>query len=399
MRSRIPILLAIFLTGFASAREPELWLVASPADLQAVASAIAHGDKSVTYAYEDLKRDARKALDQARFSVTDKETSGESGDKHDYFSLESSWWPDPAKPDGIPYVRRQGESNPASKDLRYSDSERLRFFTETVETLGLAWQFLHEDAYAEKAAELFRAWFLDDSTRMNPHLNYARAAPGAFSGQEEGILEGRHFIRVMQASLWLRGSTYWTEPDQAALRKWFRDYLSWLETSAAGRDERNSGSNHGSWYDTQVAAVALFVGESEKARDTLNHLRTRWKKQFLPNGAQPLESERSSSLHYSIFNLIAHLNGAQLGKHAGLDLWGDPASPLETAADNLIPYLTGREKWPHSQSEALDPDYVIHLVRLAEGFKNRSLPEEEMLLLGGDGRSGWSRWRVILPGH
>lgn len=399
MNARFPILLAVFLPAIACPKEAELWLVASPSDLQSIASSIAHGNKSVIQAYEDMKRDARKALELSRFSVTDKDWAGDSGDRHDYFSLESFWWPDPSKPDGTPYIRRQGEANPAAKDPRFSDSERLRFLTEAVETLSLAWQFLHEEAYAEKAAGLLRAWFLDESTRMNPHLKYARAAPGVFPGQEEGIMEGRHFIRVMQASLWLRGSPAWTDRDQAALREWFRAYLNWLETSVQGRDESHSDSNHGSWYDTQVAAVALFVGEPEKARDTLNRLRSRWKKQFLPDGGQPFERERPLSLHYSVFNLLAHLNAAQLGKHAGLDLWGDPASPLETAVDGLMPYLTGRQKWPHSQSEPLDPDYVIHLVRLAEGFKGLSLPEEDIPVLREGGKSEWSRWRMILPGR
>lgn len=399
--SLLPLTAALLQIGTGSAlpAERELWLTASPEDLRRVASDIAHGDPSVLPAYEDLKRDARKALDLPRFSVTDKETIAPGGNRHDYLSLDSSWVPDPAKPDGLPHVRRPGETHPGAKDPARSDAERLRAFADAVETLGLTWHYLHDEVYAEKAAVLLRAWFVDEDTRMAPHLKYAQSVPGVFPGQEEGILEGRHFIRVMQGALWLKGSAAWKESDHAAMRAWFRDYLTWLATSVEGRDERNATSNHGSWYDFQVAAVALFVGESEQARDSLNHLRSRWKTQFLPDGGQPLERDRPNALHSSVFNLLAHLSAAQLGRHAGLDLWGDPASPLEAGVRNLIPFLAGREAWPHAQSEALDPDYVLPLVRLAEGFQEASLGEEEMPSLQPDAGSARSRWRVLLPGR
>ena len=37
------------------------------------------------------------------------------GDKHDYLSFGSYWWPDPDKPDGLPYIRRDGGVNPESQ--------------------------------------------------------------------------------------------------------------------------------------------------------------------------------------------------------------------------------------------------------------------------------------------
>lgn len=381
------------------ALEPELWLIASPTDLGQVAGSLARLHQSVMPAYEDLERDARKLLERSRFSVTDKKATGASGDRHDYLSLDSSWWPDSGKSDGLPYVRRIGAPNPAAKETEFSDAERLRHFADAMETLGLVWYYQREEIYATKGAEFLRAWFLDETTRMNPHLKYAQSVPGVHSGQEEGILEGRHFIRVMQAALWLITSEAWTDGDHAALQDWFRAYLNWLETSPQGRDERNANSNHGSWYDTQTAAVALFVGETERARDILNRLRTRWAIQFLPNGDQPFEQSRADSLHDSVFNLLAHLTAAQLGRHTGLDLWGDPASPMESALRRVLPSLSGREPWPHRQERDLDSDYVLHLVRLAEGFLDHELPEDEMPAIRDDDNCTKSRWQILLPGR
>ena len=45
-------------------------------------------------------------------SVMDKGVTPPSGDKHDYMSQAPYWWPDPTKPDGSPYIRKDGERNP-----------------------------------------------------------------------------------------------------------------------------------------------------------------------------------------------------------------------------------------------------------------------------------------------
>ncbi|MEI9974387.1 MAG: alginate lyase family protein [Ignavibacteriota bacterium] len=39
------------------------------------------------------------------YSVVQKSRVPPSGDKHDYLSQAPYWWPDPAKPDGLPYIR------------------------------------------------------------------------------------------------------------------------------------------------------------------------------------------------------------------------------------------------------------------------------------------------------
>src|SRR5512139_1818868 len=59
-----------------------------------------------------LEADARKALTIGPFSVTSKEVTPPSGDKHDYMSQAPYWWPDPKSPNGLPYIRRDGEHNP-----------------------------------------------------------------------------------------------------------------------------------------------------------------------------------------------------------------------------------------------------------------------------------------------
>ena len=57
-----------------------------------------------------VKADA--ALKQEPLTIVNKPILPSSGDKHDYMSVGPYWWPDPDKPDGLPYIRRDGEVNP-----------------------------------------------------------------------------------------------------------------------------------------------------------------------------------------------------------------------------------------------------------------------------------------------
>ena len=61
-------------------------------------------DPSLMPAYDQLLMDADKLLSYQPVSVMDKTGLPPSGDKHDYMSIAPYFWPDPSKPDGLPYI-------------------------------------------------------------------------------------------------------------------------------------------------------------------------------------------------------------------------------------------------------------------------------------------------------
>ena len=328
-------------------------------------------DASVFTAYLALVVDANNALRAPIVAVTQKSSlMPPSGNKHDYFSLSPYWWPDPSKSDGLPYIRRDGETNPESK--RDLDQPRVAQMGSNVHALALAWHFTGDEKYAARAASQLRAWFLDDATRMTPHLRFSQLVRGNPQERGSGIIDTRWFIESVQAAGLISSSKSWTRADQAALQAWFRDYLNWLRTSPNGAHERAAKNNHGSWYAAQTASYAMFVGDTEFARETVENAKARIGQQITSEGAQPQELERTRSFHYSAFNIEALSRLAEIGRALGIDLWSYEApegGSLRKAIDHVARYVGGTEKWPGPQIDVVDPQFLlIHLRRAQTNY-------------------------------
>ena len=94
-------------------------------------------DPELKPAMDQLIADAEAALLEGPYTVTDKKKVAPSGDKHDYASYSRYWWPDPEKADGLPYIRKDGETNPDSQSLKASDRQRIEVIGTHNEALGL----------------------------------------------------------------------------------------------------------------------------------------------------------------------------------------------------------------------------------------------------------------------
>ena len=335
------------------------------------------GDPLVLPAFEKLKEDAADAMRAPLVAVTHKSTLfPPSGNTHDYFSLSPYWWPDSTKPDGLPYIRRDGQTNPESK--RDLDQPRVAALGWNLQTLALAYYFTGDEAYARRAAEQLRTWFLDTATRMTPHLRFAQLVRGIDRERGSGIIDTRWFIETVDAVGLIEGSPSWTADDTHELRRWFRAYLNWLRTSPNGDHERRARNNHGSWFAAQTASYALFVGDTAVAREIVADAKARIGWQFTPDGQQPIELERTRSMHYSGFNIEALSRVAEMGRQLGIDLWSYEApegGSLRKGIDHLARYLTDPSKWPGQQIDAVSLDgMIIHVRRARTVFGDASYP-------------------------
>ena len=323
--------------------------------------------QTTTPAVAKLERDAQKALTAGPFSVTTKDVIPPSGDKRDYMSQAPYFWPDPKSPNGLPYIRRDGERNP---EIEKINNHRVKDQMEAaVETLALAYYFKRQEAYAEKATQLLRTFFLDPQTRMNPNLQFAQGIPGINTGRGIGLIETRGLTKVVYAIGLLSGSKAWTKADQKGMEKWFGDFLQWMLESKYGRDEAAARNNHGTYYDVQVVSFALFLGKKNLAKSVLESAKQkRIAVQIEPDGRQPLELARTRAWSYSIGNLDGLMQLARLGEDLGVDLWNYETADgrsIRKALDFLIPFALGEKKWTYQQLGDWPPQMLFPLIRRA----------------------------------
>lgn len=322
-------------------------------------------------AYRKLMAEADGELHRSAYSVTRKEGIAPSGDKHDYVSLSRYWWPNPDTSDHLPYVYKDGESNP---ELDQYDRNTLGDMCAAVNTLSLAYFYSREEKYAQKATELLRAWFADPDTRMNPHLEYAQFIPGRndSKGRPEGLIDSYSFVDMLNSVELLDGSPNYTPQDRKVLKQWFADFANWFQTSSQGKKENAAKNNHATSYDSQLITYHLFVGNVETARAIIrNFPEKRIFTQIEPDGRQPNELWRTLAYHYSQYNLSHMIDVGATAQRLGIDLLNAGSADGRSfykAMDYLTSFL-GREvsSWPYQQIsgwEAEMQDVCNDLIRI-----------------------------------
>ncbi|RIV19511.1 hypothetical protein DYU11_25525 [Fibrisoma montanum] len=362
------------LQSFAqSGQEPATFLL-DGAVLKANKEKIRQGDPAMVAARQSLLSTADQILTKPAHSVVEKSKTPPSGDKHDYMSVGPYWWPDPTKPNGLPYIRKDGQVNP--ERMAIQDNAYLNELCSQVQTLAVAYYFSDNETYARRATDLLRGWFLNPQTRMNPNLNYGQAIPGITDGRGIGLIDTRGLAEVVDAVQLLKSSKTWPQNDQVALQAWFRQFLNWMLTSPVGKDEEDEHNNHGTYYDFQTLAFALFVDDKPLARQIIEKKTYgRIQSQLKADGSQPHELARTLSWNYSVMNLKGFFGLAALAEKVNIDLWNyetPDGKSIKKAYLWLLPYAENQKPWEHKQIKELHREEFWPVVAVAETKYGRS---------------------------
>lgn len=290
---------------------------------------------------------AEKALTAPVPHITDITAEYSAGGPHDYYSNGDYWWPDPDTPDGLPYIKRDGESNP---DNFNGHRMMLRTMRTNVVHLACAYQLTKKERYAEQAARILREFFLDEETKMNPHLSYAQAIPGVCEGRGIGIIDTLHIADVPFAVEALRESEAMSDDIYKGLKKWFAAYLGWMLTDENGIAEMNWNNNHAVCFFVQAAVFALFTDNERIVDFCREHYKKVLIKQMEPDGSFPLELARTKPYNYSIFVLDNMVSLCQLLSKPGDDLWEyttEDGKGIQKGVAFIMPYVLDKNTWPY----------------------------------------------------
>jgi len=327
-------------------------------------------DKLYIKAWDELRKSSDKFIGKAAYTVTAKTLTPDSGSKHDYISFGPYWWPNPKTEDGLPYIRKDGQVNPESRDDR-ADHQQLAKLRKELYYLSVAYYFSHDEKYAARAAKLIQTWFINPATKMNPNLNYGQAIPGKTSGRGIGIIETRYLGNIVDTLILFKDSKHFSDETISKTRQWLADYLDWLLTSKNGIEERDQGNNHGTWYDVQVAVLALYCDKPAIAKTTLQRVKDLRLKQIKEDGSQPHELKRTRTFDYSTMNLEAFLHLARLAEHVSMDLWSAQDQKILKAA--LFMEKHTHDKWPFKQIRDYDYTGLYTVINMASTYKNEKL--------------------------
>ncbi|CAJ0848480.1 2066_t:CDS:2 [Entrophospora sp. SA101] len=240
---------------------------------------------------KDLIYRANRAVrNNSVYSVTLKPQLAPSKNPHDYLSLARYFWPNPETENGFPYVKKDGFANP--EIFLVKDYQYLRTLFHDIQYLGFAYFFTKNETYVEKTLYRLDEWFLNDTTRMNPNINYGSLIKGSRLGRRTGVLDFHPATYILQ-------------------------YLGRID-------------------EARIYSKQALINRIETA--------------ILPSGQQPYETKRPTSWFYSIFNLNALFLLAERANYFGFDGWrykSKKGQSIKKAVDYLLHFaLNDGHDWP-----------------------------------------------------
>jgi hypothetical protein len=324
-------------TGCATRAARDVQPPGAPAGLVTTVAALDHNR---------ILRLADEAMELRPPAITDAVATNSAGGLHDFFSQADYAWPNPTNADGLPFIGRDGESNP---DTFTAHRMAMRHMKDAVAALAAAYALTGDDKYVTKAADFIRVFFLDPATRMNPNLQYAQAVLGAQTGNAYGVIDTLHLAELAVAARFLERSPAFPLDVDQGLKQWFTDYCGWIQTSTNGVKEMHNANNHSMACYLQLAAFARYTGDEPLLAACRERFRTvLFPRQMTNDGSFPLELKRTKPYGYSIFQADNLAELCVLLSSTNEDFWKlalpDGRTP-RNAVDFIYPYLADKNQW------------------------------------------------------
>jgi hypothetical protein len=292
-------------------------------------------------AYAKLINDANSELSKSYYSIT---KNGGYPNKSVYYVRGPYAWrcnenPCEAECTGTEWTICDGHTNPNADREDYKEAISVGT---AVRNLALAYKFTNDTRYADKAIYFINHWTVNSSTMMLPYY------PGFQSKIELSITMPAMFYG---AEL-LLDYPGWKASDKQAFINW----ASKFGNSAVLWSETNNFEN---WRNVVLFSTAVLTDN----KTMLDYAVANWKK-VIPlhinnSGFMTKEINRADSLSYSTYAINGMMQGAEIARHQGIDLYNYKDSRgigLKKALDTHAPYVANPSKWPLSQVNAYRGD-------------------------------------------
>ena len=296
---------------------------------------------------EALIRKGDKAAEAEPVSVVET-TKRYTDDAHCYVSIAPYRWPDTTNIGG-PYVSRDGLRNPEYYEY---DITKLTALKNNLKYMAWALYFTGDTRYADAINRQLSVWFIDDTTFMRPHFEYAQIIPGRDDnkGQAGGIIEAYFFNDILE-SIRLTASTGHVDISiMEGVREWFGAFGQWMVGSANGQKERKTNNNHSIAYDVTLLNIACLKGDTALQRElTEGFAPQRLAVQIADDGSQPAELRRNDAFDYSVYNLTHIVDFCIIQETLSNNYYQSHKSVIDAAFAYLYQYLGNKEAFPYKE--------------------------------------------------
>lgn len=243
---------------------------------------------------------------------------------------------------------RSGQINPAINRGDYNAAIALG---NSVRDLGLAYAFTGDAAYAEKAINYIRVWSINSATRMVPQSSVSIelyiTMPGYFYGAD---------------LIWEYAG--WDPAEKIAFRSWIKTIAETVKTQQVsviasavdsnGNPTSTNLNNFANWRNVLIGAAGAVLDD----QGLLDYMEGAWKHliwvQMNGAGSQHpgylgQEVTRPRGLHYTLYAINAMLQGAEIMRHRGVNLY-DYEGPGGTSLRLTLGFVT-----PFARESCLPP--------------------------------------------
>lgn len=327
-------------------------------------------DPTIQKAVKALAKRADDLLDKTIYSVVDKKMAPPCRNMHEYMSMARYYWPDPSKPDGLPYIQKDGLVNP--ENAKVTDHKGTDDLISYVPTLTWSYYFTNDKKQADKAISLLKFYFVDTATLMLPNMNHAQLIRGRDTGRGIGIIDIHLMPQLIDAISILETAKLLKPQDEQTINKWYKDFLYWLQNSKNGKNESQEKNNHKTWYNNLVLSIAFLCKDETTINSVLANTKSMLAAHIEPNGSQPLELKRTNALSYSTFNIKAWFMMASMAEKRNIDLWHYEApndASLKKALDFILPYALKEKPFPYQQIGAYPEEKDLYNILLIAAKK------------------------------
>ena len=293
-------------------------------------------------------------------------------DPNDYVSLATYYWPNPDTPDGLPYILKDGYSNPEGEAY---DKDKLRRLAFLVYYSVLLYYLSEDETYYELMKKHCLNFFVNDKTRMNPNMKHAQMQKGINKGRGLGIIDySANFTYALTMLTNLRELKLLKNDLFHPLKRWHKEFYTWLSYSNIALEESRAENNHGTMYDFAIVVIKDFISTRRISKKVVtNFINNRLAKQMNEKGELPLELKRTKSLSYSLMGLKGMYDFASIVAKDGYNLWDlswykkDVSGSLTKGVSFLCHYLVDHvEPWPYEQVTMFDEATILPLVFVAK---------------------------------